>query len=288
MHRVVISSGETVTLKQVTVGKQHRFTEGLWWQHVLSRLPFAWCARFKRQTITLHTTNETAIAWLMWTGLPTQVYTFVPNYVVTDERGQSVYLTGVGGVTRLNDNAMVDARPLTVPSAGKMIRLGLYRSDTNDRPLCIAEFKIPKPRRRAAVHSLLPEPLPIRRTEGKTGFALTELLVETDVRTNRGFSAPLMHLSLRVTEDGLATTNWRLRKLHLSDAAGNQGSYQVTSYPNARGEEYWSGGVLLFPDEPAWKLKLEFEPRDSSIRETRRVEMVVKPRIVTEPLDLHR
>jgi len=189
-HAIAISPGETVILKKITFGKHHRFNEGLPWRRLLARLPFAWTARFKTQTLAFDTTNDTSVAWLMWTGLPAQVYVYVPQYVMTDQDGHRVYLAGLGSVTRVN-NTVIEARPLTVPLAGKSMRLGLYRLGTNREPTCIGEFNIPKPSGRRVIQPLVPQPLPIRQTDGNTAFTLTDLLVEENVRTEYGFAAPL-------------------------------------------------------------------------------------------------
>src|SRR5439155_27047736 len=134
--------------------------------------------------------------------------------------------------------------------------------------------------RRAATERLSPGLLPQRRTDRNIEIVLTEFLVEKETRTNRGFSVPLAHLFFQIAENGSFTTNWRLAKIHATDQAGNQSSHEVLSQPTARREEYWSGLLPLFPDEPAWKLNLEFKRRTDS-GETRTVEMVVKPRITS-------
>jgi hypothetical protein len=92
-------------------------------------------------------------------------------------------------------------------------------------------------------------------------FTLTRFTTADEVHSERGFASALNTLTFQVAEQGQRTTNWQLRTIHASDALGNRNFYGVYSYPDRNGDETWTGTWLLWPDEPAWKLRLEFTRR---------------------------
>ena len=106
-----------------------------------------------------------------------------------------------------------------------------------------------------------PDPLPASRADRGVEFTLVQCTAEDVVRRERGFASALNTLTFQIAERGRRTTNWQLRTIDASDALGNRNFYEVASYSESNGAETWTGNWLLWPDEPAWKLRLEFARR---------------------------
>jgi hypothetical protein len=200
------------------------------------------------------------VVWLVWKGKYETLMRNVPNYVVVNDRDERVMIIGSAGWQRADQETLIDGRELVLPRQSKNVRLRLYELDANSKSVCVGEFKVAIPSSRDAP-SWQPEPLPIRRVDKGVEFTLTRFTTADEVHSERGFASALNTLTFQVAEQGQRTTNWQLRTIHASDALGNRNFYGVYSYPDRNGDETWTGTWLLWPDEPAWKLRLEFTRR---------------------------
>jgi hypothetical protein len=267
---VRLVSGAVITLQRVTYGKEHRFVYGSLWQRLRARLPEKWFGKSGAFTVTYRTTNDSAIAWLVWKGpnVLTGGGTF-PAYVMVNDRDERLHTAGLATLPgppfllhRVGQETLIDGRELVLPRKDKIVRLRLYDVDTNSHRVPVGEFKISNPSPQD-LPVWKPEPLPIRRTNGNVEFTLSQLTAGTEVKSNRGFLTAQNKLTFQIAENGERTTNWQLRVISASDALGNQNVYGVGSHPDRKGES-WEGPLLLWPDEPAWKLRLEFVRRSGS------------------------
>ena len=264
-HSVTSATGAVVTLEKVTYGKEHRFVHGSLWQRLRAGLPEKWFGKSGAVMLTHRTTNDCAIAWLVWKGASVTNVAMLPyfsSYIVVNDRDESLQITRMAALHRIGKEVL-DARELVLPRQGKIVRLRLYDYDTNSHRAPVGELKVPNPSHKNSP-TWKPEPVPIRRTNGNVEFTLIELTVDMVVRTNRGFLTAQNRLTFQIAENGQRTTNWQLRGISASDALGNRNTYGVASYPYLKGTESWAGHLLLWPDEPAWKLHLEFARRGGS------------------------
>jgi len=120
-----------------------------------------------------------------------------------------------------------------------------------------------------------PKPLPDTESDGNLEVTLTKLVASVPVphyqgRTNGPASDPAnqcVHLNFDFRENGQSTTNWDPWPVQTTDAAGNWSRGLIYGYPTngvypsnpLKGEldgYYFQPG--LWPDEPAWKVRLEF------------------------------
>ena len=258
-----LGSGAVITLQKVTYGKEHRFVHGSLWQRVRSRLPEKWFGKSGAVILTHRTTNDAAIAWLVWKGTNVTMMLGFPSYVVVNDRDEKLQCSGQSSGAFLLHRAgqdLIDGRELLLPRRGENARLRLYEFNTNSQWVCAGEFKIPNPSHKESP-SWKPEPLPIPRTDGNVEFTLSQFTAGTEVRVDRGLLTAMNKLTFQIAENGQRTTNWQLRSIRASDALGNQNAYGVASHPDRQGNESWEGYWLLWPDEPAWKLRLEFMRR---------------------------
>ncbi|HWN94754.1 MAG TPA: hypothetical protein VNT99_06965, partial [Methylomirabilota bacterium] len=258
----VTSAGAVVTLEKVTYGKEHRFVHGSLWQRLRARLPEKWFGKSGAVMLTHRTTNDVAVAWMVWKGSSVTNVAMLPyfsSYIVVNGRDELLQITRMAALHRIGKEVL-DARELVLPRQGKSVRLRLYDFATNSHRLPVGEFKISNPSRKDPLE-WKPEQLPIRRTGGNVEFTLSQFTAGTEVRADRRLLTALNKLTFQIAENGQRTTNWQLRSIYASDALGNQNVYGVGSYPDRNGDESWEGYWLLWPDEPAWKLRLEFVRR---------------------------
>jgi hypothetical protein len=252
---VTMSSGVIITLQAVSHGKEHRFVYGSLWQKIKMNLPERVFGKSGALVLTLRSTNESVVAWLVLRGKPETVFSTIPNLVAVNERDERVVMTGWSVWQRPDNETVLIGRELVLPRHGKTVRLRIYELSAN-----IGEFKLQNPVRVDAP-SWKPEPLPITREDAGVKFTLVQFTAEKVVRSERGFASALNTLTFQISERGERTTNWQLRTIHASDALGNHNFYGTASYVLRNGDERWPGNWLLWPDEPAWRLRLEFARR---------------------------
>jgi hypothetical protein len=110
-----------------------------------------------------------------------------------------------------------------------------------------------------------PDSLPNTQSDGDLDVTLTKLVADAQSPYNRGSGVPrndpmnkCVQLDFDIQQKGQAVTNWRPVRVDTSDAAGNHVRGWINDFrQNGQkvGYFYQSG---LWPDEPAWKLRLEF------------------------------
>jgi hypothetical protein len=252
-------SGVIITLEAVSRGKEHQFVYGSLWQRLRSKLPERVFGKSGAVVVKHRSTNDSTVAWLVWKGKPETVLSTVYNVVVVNERDERVVMKEWSTWQRPDNNTAVIGQELALPRQGKTLRLRLYELQ-NGRSACVGEFKMRNPVH-ADAPAWKPEPLPVSREDAGVAFTLAQFTAENVVRAERGFASALNTLRFQITEHGQRTTNWQLRTVHASDALGNHNFYGAASHSERNGDETWTGNWLLWPDEPAWKLRLEFARR---------------------------
>ncbi len=126
------------------------------------------------------------------------------------------------------------------------------------------QFVVANPKRLSAA-KWAAEPLPDTQTDGDLTVALTKLVAGAPSPYSRGNGVPKndplnksVQLDFDVQQKGQSVTNWRPIRVVTSDAAGNSLQGWINpDYQNGQtsGYQYQQG---LWPDEPAWKLRVEF------------------------------
>jgi hypothetical protein len=132
----------------------------------------------------------------------------------------------------------------------------------------------------------IPEPLPSTKSDGDLEVTLEKLVAGAPVphrvdKDNGATNDPAnqcVHLNFDFRQNGQPTTNWQAWPVQTTDAAGNWSRGLIYGYPKNGllpvypdrihpsfppeydGDYYRPG---LWPDEPAWKVRLEFIQRSS-------------------------
>jgi hypothetical protein len=159
-------------------------------------------------------------------------------------------------------NEMVGVRLDAFPRrTGKFNLRVLELNPQTKRPSVKDGFVIANPAR-GPFPAWSPNPLPITKADGDLSVTLTRL--ESGVKAPRlqSDAAPddptsrSMLAAFRIQQGGRATTNWQPVRVETSDATGNHtAGWCNTHWENGEALAYYQWG--LWPDEPAWKLRVE-------------------------------
>jgi hypothetical protein len=129
------------------------------------------------------------------------------------------------------------------------------------------KFIIPNPAAKKSFEKWTPEPLPSTRKDGDLSLTLTKLIAGADMPYQRNQDDPDdamnkgVQVAYHVERAGKPVTTWRPASVETTDATGNR---TAINYAPGGNQVQWNGdeGTFtyqygLWPDEPAWKLRLE-------------------------------
>jgi hypothetical protein len=125
------------------------------------------------------------------------------------------------------------------------------------------KFVIANPVRGKTFSKWTPDPLPNTQSDGDVDVTLTKLAMGPSPWNRNGISKSdpanqVMQFDFDVQQKGQSVTNWHPVYVETSDATGNDIKGWVNEYNQngtPAGYFYQSG---LWPNEPAWKVRLEF------------------------------
>ena len=150
--------------------------------------------------------------------------------------------------------------------AGKLY-LRAEENGSGGRKISDEKFVISNPAAKMSFAKWTPEPVPDRQTNGDWAMTLTKLVagVNKPYQTNSDNPDDARNKGVQVTfhaeRAGKPVTNWQLASVEFTDATGNRTG--INSWPKGGGQVQWNGdeGTFtypygLWPDEPAWKLRL--------------------------------
>jgi hypothetical protein len=258
------SDGSQFTLVGVTYGKEH-FPPGNLQQRLFQYVPDSLAKQFKLKKQPRYTNAEPRL--IFW-GKPDRDYSDFysgwprMDYVLVDERGVEVPV----GTKSLIFPRKTTGEPLMPQGWGltffnrraETIRLRIYGTVGGTR-VRAGELILPNP-----VHEKFPvwqpERLPIIRTNGDLTITLTRLIVDAPSKQNTNPTSA--RAFIEITRRGERISNWSVAGLELSDVTGNR--LQVGQFPGRlRGDNgVWEFSPTLWPNEPAWKLRVEFAPKE--------------------------
>jgi hypothetical protein len=251
------TDGREVTIAKVTYGTEHSFDPGKPWMRVLRLIMGPqWAAR--RGSYTMRFTNDVPalMVWTQWeqtyrtNSLPVEA-------TVLDEHGTESELT----LSRWNVVPMwrnpADVEPKQAyaawmfknfPRRAGTLRLRIYDRDPQNAPAQTVEiaFGNPAPRKFPQWRG---EQLPIHQTVDRFEFLLTKLLP---------ISNALWQASFEVRTHGNTDYSWQIGKVEATDATANFLSARSNIFPVPTTNLHFVLKGALWPEEPAWKLAVEF------------------------------
>lgn len=252
---ITLGNGTKLTLLGVTYGKHH----------VSPKIKIAG-GRARGGGARMDSTNDTLVVWIEAEHKPNQY----PNYqlLVSDKANTACVSTYSRNQVQVKSGVdiqgfMLDAYPRR---DSKMI-LRVMSYGQRGQQVSKEQFIVSNPARGSFL-KWTPDPLPNTQSDGDLDVTLTKVVADAPSPYNRGNGVPkddpmnkCVQVAFDIQQKGQSVTNWSPVRVETSDATGNDTRAWINNYrqnsPNGdpMGYFYQPG---LWPDEPAWKLRLEF------------------------------
>lgn len=246
---VFLSDGTKLKLVAVTYGKHHNFPG--------NRVP----VRANRRSGSLDSTNDTLFVWIEQQHKGNQW----PNYQLLAYDQSDTACAG---------NSMMNSRQIRPGDEMVGLRLDAFPRRTGKFYLRIQEWNPQNGRQtvkngfvvsnpaRGPFPAWYPDSLPDTQSDGDLDVTLNKLVVGVKTPWQRNDTAPDdamnkgVQVAFDVRQNGQTVTNWQPVRIETFDATGNHiiGSVN-TSYQDGEPMTFYQWG--LWPDEPAWKLRVE-------------------------------
>ena len=247
---VVLSDGTKLRLVAVTYSKHHNFPG--------NRLP----VRANRRNGTLDSTNDTLFVWIEQQHKGNQW----PNYQLLAYDKSDTACAGVGMMTTRQSrpgDEMVGIRLDAFPRRASKFYLRIQEwNPRTGRQTVKDSFVVSNPAR-GSFPAWYPDSLPDTQSDGDLDVALTRLVFGAKSPYNRNPNAPndpmnkAVLAAFQIQQNGKIATNWQPAQIETFDATGNHVSGWCNSHwENDEEVTLYQWG--LWPDEPAWKLRVEF------------------------------
>jgi hypothetical protein len=249
---IKLSDGTKLTFVGVTYGKHH----------VPPKIKIA--GRSSRDNgARLDSTNDTLVVWIEAEHKPNQY----PNFelAVYDKANTACATSSLRTQSQVKNGVDVMAFRLDAFPRwdGKMI-LRVISYGQRGQQASKEQFVVSNPAGRSYA-KWATDPIPDTQSDGDLSVTLTKLVAGAQSPYNRGNGVtrndPLnkcVQLDFDFQQKGQSMTHWRPVRVVTSDAAGNSIQGWINGYyqnGQTSGYQYREG---LWPDEPAWKLRVEF------------------------------
>ncbi|HUB87818.1 MAG TPA: hypothetical protein VMB22_07995 [Verrucomicrobiae bacterium] len=245
---ITFSDGAKVTLLAVDYGKRHVPPAGS-------------AATGARRARVITTTNDTLVLWVRQDYAPGQQWESF-QYYVYDEAGTACNMSyGYGNNGRGSEvtGVQIDSFPRR---QGKFI-VRIQEQGNGGQEMSDQKFVISNPARKSFA-DWTTEPLPDTKDDDDVSVTLTKLMAgaampytrnndDPDDPMNKGVQA-----TFHVERNGKPVTNWEPVSVETSDATGNHCEGWVAQNNWDSGDDTVLYQYALWPDEPAWKIRLEF------------------------------
>jgi hypothetical protein len=250
---LILNDGAKLTLLGVEYGIHHKFPT----------VKTTATGRRMGGPTSFNTTNDTLVVWILSEHKANQW----PNYQVLayDKAATACVGNWGGGYSRQIKNGMyvMGVQLAAFPRRDRKIYLRIMSYGQRGQQVAKGQFVISNPAR-GPFPKWTPDLLPDTQSDGDLDVTLTRLNYGASF-FNRGNGVskndPMnkaVFVAFHTEQNGVVATNWQPVRIETSDATGNK--IQNNSWSNGRDENgdatmtYQWG---LWPDEPAWKLRVE-------------------------------
>jgi hypothetical protein len=271
---ITFSDGSKLTLLGVEYGKRHALPGGklppgspriVWTGGPLVN---AFSPRSGNGSFT--TLDDTLVVWVRaqydyTTSQPGQYRRF--DLRVYDKAGTA---SAVASSRNVGDNTQGDdilaMQFGAFPRREGKLYLRAQESGSGGQKISDEKFVISNPAAKKSFAKWTPEPVPDTQTNGDWAMTLTKLVAGANMPNQTSSNNPDgarnkgVQVTFHAERAGKPVTNWQLVSVEITDATGNRKGINV--WP--KGVVQWNGdeGTFTFPnglwpDEPAWKLRLE-------------------------------
>ncbi len=250
---ITLNDGTKLTLVGVTYGKHH----------VAPKIKIAGGRTRGGGGERIDSTNNTVVVWIEAEHKPNQY----PNYqlMVYDKANTACVSIYARTQSQIKNGVEIQGFMLDAyPRWDRKMILRIMNYGQRGQQIAKSLFVVSNPSR-GSFAKWTPDPLPNTQSDGDLDVTLTKLVTDAPLPYNRGNGVsrndPInkcVQIALDVQQKGQSVTNWRPVRVVTSDATGNSIQGWVNDY-RQNGEKtgyFYQEG--LWPDEPAWKLRLEF------------------------------
>ena len=247
---IVLSNGTQLTLLGVTYGKHHI-------------APKAKVAGGRaRGGARIDSTNDTVVVWIEAEHKVNQY----PNYqlVVYDKADTACVTAYDRSQSQVKNGVEIQGFALDAfPRWDSKITLRIMTWG-NGQHISKEQFIVSNPARDTSFAKWTPDPLPDAQSDGDLDVTLTKLVAGAQSPYNRGTGVaridPInkcVQLDFDIQQKGQSATNWRPVRVVTSDSTGNSIQGWVNDFRQNGQESGYFYQEGLWPDEPAWKLRVE-------------------------------
>ena len=263
-RRLTLADGRVVTLAGVTYGTEHRFVQGPPFARVLAPiLPPAWQRKLGLNAAFHKSDRPTLMVWVMWRGGNANPRELT-DASVFDDHGVECEPVRSQATLYLHDPPRGAIRGWEFkhfPRRAGTIGLRLYARGAVYKPDRLAEFQFPNPAPRT-YPAWTASPLPITVRAGEWEFSLVKFTTGEPIpdrdKPSRGWVAPWTSTAFHVGSNGQPSRAWTVPSLELTDATGNTANSYRSAASRIEGQPIFGLSAALWPDEPAWRLNVEF------------------------------
>ena len=276
--KVRLPNGKEINLRQLSYGTVDRFVIGKPWQQALgSYLPTNWSAKLKIPVIVWTNDVDTLVCWVETR--PLIQFQHTPTVSIVDAEGNESAQVASQRSYQMGEGRISGYTIASFPRRSQYFFLRVYvfegqigtlMSPGPRRPGGHVDFKIKNPAR-GPFTNWTAEPLPVTRKIGTDEFTLTAFnsgLYATG-SIAREVSPAWTELMIDIKSSEQCRYAWRPILVNVSDACGNTaGSQFMGRIVQQSGDRYlqvMSNGYIclqghLWPDEPAWRVRVKFSP----------------------------
>jgi hypothetical protein len=251
---IKLSDGTKLTLVGVTYGKHH----------VAPKIKIAGGSTRSGGGTRIDSTNDTVVVWIEAEHKPNQY----PNYQLTvyDKANTACVSTYARTQSQIKNGVdIMGFRLDAFPRRDSKIVLRAMSYGQRGQQVSKEQFVVSNPARNKSSAKWTPDPLPNTQSDGDLNVTLTKLVAGAQLPYNRGNGVPkndpvnkCVQIAFDVQQKGHAVTNWQPIRVVTSDATGNSIQGWVNDFRQNGQESGYFYQEGLWPDEPAWKLRLEF------------------------------
>jgi hypothetical protein len=248
---ITLGDGMKLTLLSVEYGKHHKFptvkTTG---------------RRMGGGPASFDTTNDTLVVWILSEHKGNQW----PNYqVLAYDRAATA---AVGNWSRNSRQIKTGMEIMGVqldafPRRDRKIYLRVMNYGQRGQQAVKGQFVVSNPSR-GSFETWFPDPLPNTQSDGDLDVTLNKLVANAPSPYGRNGIAKndpankCVQIDFDVQQKGQSVTNWRPVQVETTDATGNYVKGWINEYRQNGEKEGYFYQPGLWPDEPAWKVRLEF------------------------------
>jgi hypothetical protein len=250
---IKLSDGTKLTLMGVTYGKHH----------VAPKVKIAGKTIRGNGGARIDSTNNTVVVWIEAEHKPNQY----PNFqlMVYDKANTACSTSGSRTQSQVKNGVdIMGFRLDAFPRRDSKLILRVMSYGQRGQQVSKEQFVISNPAR-GSFAKWTPDPLPNSQSDGDLNVTLTKLVAGAQLPYNRGNGVPqndpmnkCVQIALDVQQKGQSVTNWRPIRVVTSDATGNSIQGWINDFRQNGQESGYFYQEGLWPDEPAWKLRVEF------------------------------